>query len=143
MNRGMPLIRYRLGDLAEAAERPCSCGRGQPLLRRITGRTADFLVRPDGGLVAGVSLIERTLTDLPGIRQMQLVQDLPDRLTVNVVRDSGYSPQVEQALLRELGDAFGPGMSFDVVTVPGLERTPAGKYRFSVCRLPGREVPAR
>lgn len=143
MNRGMPLIRYRLGDLAEAAEGPCRCGRGQPLLRRVTGRTADFLVRPDGGLVAGVSLIERTLTELPGIRQLQLVQDQLDRLTVNVVRDRGYTPEVERALVKGLGEAFGPGMSFDVVPVTGLERTPAGKYRFSVCRLPGRGAPAR
>jgi phenylacetate-CoA ligase len=136
MNRGMPLIRYRLGDIAVASDRSCECGRGQPILTRIVGRTADFLVRLDGGLVAGVSLIERTLTKLPGIQQMQLVQEEAKRIVVNLVVGPGYTEATERALLAEFEAAFGPGISFQVARVQSLERTAAGKYRFSVCKLP-------
>src|SRR6185436_11340307 len=75
LNRAMPFIRYRMEDMAEAAAQKCSCGRGLPTLRRVVGRIADFLKRRDGSRVAGISLIENTLTKIPGIDQMQIVQD--------------------------------------------------------------------
>ncbi|MBK9953023.1 MAG: phenylacetate--CoA ligase family protein [Candidatus Competibacteraceae bacterium] len=60
INHGMPLIRYKVGDLGVSSNRKCACGRGLPLMERIVGRQADFLKGPDGSLVAGVSLVERT-----------------------------------------------------------------------------------
>ncbi|MBL8254324.1 MAG: phenylacetate--CoA ligase family protein, partial [Candidatus Competibacter sp.] len=62
INWGMPLIRYRVEDRGVRGDRKCACGRGLPLMERIVGRQADFLKRPDGSMVAGVSLVERTLT---------------------------------------------------------------------------------
>lgn len=46
-NFATPLIRYELGDLAEAGS-PCSCGRTLPVIRRVRGRTRNRLVFPDG-----------------------------------------------------------------------------------------------
>lgn len=46
-NFAMPLLRYAIGDYAEAGE-SCDCGRGFPVLRRIVGRQRNMLVRPDG-----------------------------------------------------------------------------------------------
>ena len=43
-NRCVPLLRYRLGDVAVATDRPCSCGRGLPLLERIGGRAAGVVL---------------------------------------------------------------------------------------------------
>ena len=74
LNRGMPFIRYRIEDVGVPSDRTCSCGRGLPLMERVTGRVADYLKRRDGSLVAGVSLVERTLTAIPGIEQLQVVQ---------------------------------------------------------------------
>ncbi len=73
-NRGMPFIRYRIEDVGVPSARECPCGRGLPLMERVTGRVADYLKRRDGSLVAGVSLVERTLTAIPGIEQLQIVQ---------------------------------------------------------------------
>src|SRR5690606_27231378 len=74
-NFGMPLIRYRVEDVGVISHRQCACGRTMPILERLEGRVADFLRKPDGGQVAGVSLVERTLTKVPGIEQMQLLQE--------------------------------------------------------------------
>jgi len=46
-NFATPLIRYDIGDYAEAGE-PCSCGRGLPVLKRILGRVRNMLTLPDG-----------------------------------------------------------------------------------------------
>ena len=75
------------------AARACSCGRGAPLMERLTGRVADYLKRRDGSMVAGVSLVERTLTAIPGIEQLQIVQPAIDQIVLNVVRAPDFSPR--------------------------------------------------
>ena len=46
---GMPLFRYRTGDIGRRLEAPCRCGSKLPLLDRAAGRLDDFLVLPNGG----------------------------------------------------------------------------------------------
>jgi phenylacetate-CoA ligase len=135
INRGMPLIRYRVGDMGVPTERACACGRGQPLMERVTGRQADFLKRRDGSLVAGVSLVERTLTAIPGIEQMQLVQNDMSRLAVKLVRGSEFDERGEESLRRELQSVFGEDVAVEIQYVGSLDQTPAGKYRFAVCNI--------
>jgi phenylacetate-CoA ligase len=135
VNRGMPLIRYRIEDMGVPSLRPCSCGRGMPLIERVTGRVADYLKRRDGSMVAGVSLVERTLTAIPGLEQLQVVQPAVDEIVLNVVRAADFGPHSEQALLAEIRSVFGPGIS---VRADYMERIPqerSGKYRFSICRI--------
>lgn len=133
-NRAMPLIRYVVGDMAVASGKTCGCGRGLPLLERLVGRRADFLKRRDGSLVAGVSLVERTLTAIPGIDQMQIVQDELAALSVRVV-GKAVTYESEQALVGQLAAVFGTGVEISVRRVAELDKTPAGKYRFSICNV--------
>jgi phenylacetate-CoA ligase len=135
VNRGMPLIRYRVEDVGVPSGRTCSCGRGLPLMERVTGRSADFLKRPDGTLVAGVSLVERTLTAIAGLEQLQLVQDDLHRIRANVVKDSAFCDATERALLTELQAVFGAEVSVEIVYLPALDQTRSGKYRFAICNV--------
>ena len=135
INRGMPLIRYCVGDMGVPSERSCACGRGHPLMERLTGRQADFLKRPDGSLVAGVSLVERTLTAIPGIEQMQLVQNKLHWLSVKVVRGTQFDQAAEKALRHEFESVFGEMVSIEILYVHSLDQTLAGKYRFAICNV--------
>lgn len=135
VNRGMPLIRYRVGDLGVPSDRRCPCGRGLPLMERVVGRQADFLKRPDGSLVAGVSLVERTLTAIPGIEQMQLVQDELYCVRVKLVRDGRFTENSGHCLRDELQAVFGEEMMIEIEHVPTLDQTRAGKYRFAICNV--------
>ena len=45
LNKGMPFIRYRIEDVGVPSDRVCPCGRGLPLMERVTGRVADYLKR--------------------------------------------------------------------------------------------------
>ncbi len=135
VNRGMPLIRYAVGDRAVPAAAPCPCGRPSPLLAAVTGRTADFLRAADGSRVAGISLIERTLTLIPGLARLQLVQREPLRVRANVVPGPEYGERSEAALIAALREALGEGMAVDLRRVPAIVQDPSGKYRFAVCTL--------
>jgi len=135
LNRGMPLIRYQIGDVGVRSARRCPCGRGLPLMERVTGRTADYLKRRDGSMVAGVSLVERTLTAISGLEQMQVVQPAADEIVLNVVRAPDFSPATEQALLAEVRSVFGPGIEIRANYVERIPQERSGKYRFSICRI--------
>jgi phenylacetate-CoA ligase len=135
INKGMPLIRYRIEDVGVPSARLCSCGRGLTLMERVTGRKADFLKRKDGSLVAGVSLVERTLTAIPGIEQMQLIQNMSESICVKVVKDDQFDWVSEEKLRKEMKEVFGGGISIDLQFVSELDRTQAGKYRFAICNI--------
>lgn len=135
LNHAMPFIRYRIEDVGVPSGRTCGCGRGLPLMERVTGRVADYLKRRDGSLVAGVSLVERTLTAIPGIEQLQVVQPAMERIVLNVVRAPDFSPATEEALLTEFRSVFGPGIDVRPEYVERIPQERSGKYRFSICRV--------
>lgn len=134
-NTGMPLIRYLTGDRGVPTDRPCRCGRGLPLMERVAGRVADFLIRSDGSRVAGISLIERTLTLIDGVKQMQIVQNDIDDIVLNLVPGPDFGPETEGRLRDEFKTAFGPAMRLTVVLMGEIARVRSGKYRFSICNV--------
>lgn len=134
-NRAMPLIRYRVEDVGVFSEQPCECGRGFPILKHLQGRVADFLKLPDGGQVAGISLVERTLTRVPGVEQMQLVQDRLDHICIHRVKGNDYTQETDVALLRAMRETFGEQVALEIVDVTGIPQEASGKYRFSICKV--------
>ncbi|MGH2479230.1 MAG: phenylacetate--CoA ligase family protein [Ktedonobacteraceae bacterium] len=134
-NHGMPFIRYRIEDVGVPSARVCACGRGLPLMERVTGRVADYLKRRDGSMVAGISLVERTLTAIPGIEQLQVVQPSADDIVLNVVRAPDFTPATEQALLGEFQTVFGAGINIRAEYVERIHQDRSGKYRFAICRI--------
>lgn len=131
----MPLLRYKMGDIASAPRRQCSCGRTLPLMNNISGRVADFLVRHDGSLVAGVSLVERTLTKFPGIAQMQIVQEDLDTIVLRVVKSADYSEKTESALIGEFRDSVGSTNRIVLDYVSAIPQEKSGKYRFAISKV--------
>lgn len=134
-NRAMPMIRYAIGDVARKAGETCPGGRGLERLARVSGRTADFLYRPDGTPVFGISLLDTYIIHIPGIHQAQMVQDDPYRIDVRVVPTSEYGPQTERAIQQVVAGEFGADVQAVVSRVERLEQTERGKYRFSVCNI--------
>ena len=134
-NFGMPLIRYRVEDVGVLSDRKCSCGRNTPLLERLEGRVADFLKKPDGGQVAGVSLVERTLTKIPGIEQMQLVQDQLHQILINRVKGPEYTPETDTLLIAEFREVFDASVNLIINDVEKIPQEKSGKYRFSICKI--------
>ena len=134
LNRGMPLIRYAVGDMSSWMSGECDCGRHMRRLRRVLGRTADFLRADDGKLVAGVSLVERTLTAIEGVEQMQIVQHTPNDVTLRcVLSPHADRSSVSSQLIAAIRDALSPTVRVVIEVVPQLSQDPNGKYRFSIC----------
>jgi phenylacetate-coenzyme A ligase PaaK-like adenylate-forming protein len=135
LNEAMPLIRYRIEDVATLRSGACPCGRALPLMDSVAGRVADFLRRKDGTQVAGVSLIENSLTKFPGIEQLQIVQNSLDSIHLRIVPDAAFSESVRSRLTDYFAGTF-PGCAIDVELVAEIRREANGKYRFAICHVP-------
>ena len=126
-NFAMPLLRYEIGDEAEVAE-ACACGRGLQALRRVVGRTQDYLVLPDGQR-RRADLAHYRLSSIPAIREFRLVQRSLTQLVLQLVVArplTGDERTRVDAVVRHVS-----GGLFDtaIETVPALDRTKAGKLR--------------
>ncbi|MBD3640940.1 MAG: phenylacetate--CoA ligase family protein [Marinobacter sp.] len=134
-NFAMPLIRYRVEDVGVYRERPCSCGRELPILERLEGRVADFLHLPQGGQVAGISLIERTLTKVPGVAQLQLIQESINKIVIKRVKGNDYSNSTDFQLIELMRETFNSQVEIVIEDVAKIPQEASGKYRFSICNI--------
>lgn len=126
-NFAMPMIRYAVGDLAEVGP-PCPCGRGLPVLRRILGRVRDMLVYPDGR--KGWPLLgDMYYTQIPEIRQFQIVQHAVDDIEIKVVAERSLTPAEEAQLGKWFHQRSGHAFPTRVTYHPEIPRGPSGKFQ--------------
>ncbi|HVM03284.1 MAG TPA: hypothetical protein VM263_11495 [Acidimicrobiales bacterium] len=134
-NRGMPLLRYRTGDRVETGpEEPCPCGRQLPRTGPIVGRVDEWVTLPDGRRI-GPAALSLAFQAIRGLRQAQVVQDSPARLTVRLATAPPFGPEEERQLRVELERRLGAGLTLGFERVDEIPRTPAGKHRLIVHRL--------
>src|SRR5260370_42214848 len=134
-NRAMPIIRYQVGDVAAMTDRACSCGRGLPLLERLEGREADYVVTQAGELISGISLTENFALHVPGLAQLQIVQETVQRFVFRIVRGPEFGPDSLRRIGELVAERFGPDVAFECEYVDAIPQEASGKYRFCISRV--------
>jgi phenylacetate-CoA ligase len=135
-NFAMPLIRYLIGDVGMLAEKLCPCGRGSMRLESIEGREADFVVTADGRLISGISLTENFAVLVPGVAQIQIVQEQLRRFLFRIVRGADWTPGSERALATLVAERFGRNVRYSIEFVDVIPQEASGKYRFCISHVP-------
>jgi phenylacetate-CoA ligase len=141
VNYSMPLIRYRVGDLAAWAEEADAAGRTWPVLRHIAGRTMDVFQRADGGVVSPsvfVYTVGIALND-GWVHKYQVIQEALDEFRILIVPGDGdlrpSSRETQLAGIRgKMKHAVGPDCRVHIELVPSIEPSPSGKHRWLVCK---------
>ena len=126
-NFAMPLIRYELGDYAEAGA-ACACGRGLPVIKRIVGRERNILRLPDGRRHWPSFPSEKWTVAAPDVQQLQLVQKSLREVVVRIVAPRELSEDEAQRLIAALQDCLGHPFRMSVERVGEIAR--AGNYKF-------------
>ena len=80
-------------------------------------------------------MVERTLTAISGVDQMQIVQEAIGKFSLKVVPGEGDSRQAEAALENEIRSVFGREVQVQVDWVKSIPQENSGKYRFSICKV--------
>jgi phenylacetate-CoA ligase len=137
-NFALPLIRYRIGDYAEAGE-ACSCGRGLPVLKRILGRQRNMARLPDGRTL-WPSFPAAVWRSVVPVDQFQLVQREPDLIEARYVMEREMSPDEVVRLTLLLQQRLGFPFRIEPTRVARIERPAAHKFEDFICALPPAEA---
>jgi phenylacetate-CoA ligase len=132
LNPLFPLIRYRLGDLAELGPRStCACQREMPRIRSIKGRTDDILFIPGRGYLGR---LDSVFKEVPHCHEAQIVHESPLHLRILVVPTRHFSMEQRSSLVANLRQKVGYEAHIDLETVDRIPRGPNGKFRTVVSK---------
>jgi phenylacetate-CoA ligase len=131
MNRAMPMIRYRIGDVGLWADGLCPCGRSLPRLRQVEGRVTDFVIGTEGQLVSGVFLATYVVAQRSSLGQVQIRQDRRGRIRYLLRPGVGFRETEDVAYLTEASRRFlGAGVAVEFEFVDELRPEASGKFLF-------------
>ena len=126
----MPLIRFRIGDVARQGSTLCECGAPFATIQGVQGRMLDMFPLPDGRVIHPYWLSESLIMDDPDwIENFQLTQERIDRVTMRIVpRAAPTAARIEK--LRALGaELLGAGVRFELSIVDSIPSELSGKFR--------------
>lgn len=133
-NYGMPLIRYKIGDIAVVTDRKCPCGSNLPLIDKIIGRDRDILVAQDGTPKPGYLFVEIiNKNNIPA--KCQFVQEDINNIMVNIVKLNGFNERyitiIEESCRRILGSKVSVKFTF----VNDIPREGSGKFKYVYSKI--------
>jgi len=134
-NWAMPFIRYRTGDVAQFGTQACKCGRNLSTMKKIQGRTTDFIVSPDGRWQHGLSLIY-VVRSIPGVAEFKIIQEAVDDVKVLLkVHETLFPEEGESRIIEGFRKRMGRTVNIHIERVDEIEKDASGKYRYVVSKV--------
>jgi phenylacetate-CoA ligase len=126
-----PLIRYQVGDVAIQTKDKCSCGRNSQLLRKVSGRSSDFVTAINGSKIHG-EYFSHILRVGDKVRQYTAIQKESDLMVIDIVLAEALSNQERQSILNSFRNNLGEEMRIEFNEVDYIPPLPSGKRRFVI-----------
>lgn len=128
---GMPMIRYRVGDIGKF---PIESKSGQPTFRlqAIVGRELDRIWLPDGRFIHGIEL-PHLLKDFP-VREFMLMQAEDYSVELQFIPKNGFGMKDKDAITQTLSSNL-EGLTVNLKQVETIPRTKANKWRPVVSKV--------
>jgi phenylacetate-CoA ligase len=135
----MPILRYELGDYAEAGA-PCPCGRGLDVLSRMVGRARDFVLLPNGDRRFAWQS-PYVLAEIEPVVQYQIAQVSREEMEVRMVATRPLTPAEEAKFADSFIANWGYPFRFRFAYRDSIPRVGRGKYFVFRSELPSSERP--
>ncbi len=141
-NHAMPLVRYRTGDLIRlprvlGADEMEQIRWGLKPFSGVEGRTGDYLISPEGGVLMGIDHLPRYVDN---VVRIQVIQESLDKVRILVIPDQGFSEKNILQIEHNIALKLPPSMHVTIEIVDALERTAQGKTPFIIRRIQTEEV---
>ncbi|MBV1911057.1 MAG: hypothetical protein KUG78_17290 [Kangiellaceae bacterium] len=134
-NFGMPLIRYKLGDVGKVTNSKCVCGRTLPLLGSVEGRSGDFFVSDKGDKIHG-EYFTHLFYELPEVKQFQMIQESLDLITLNIVESNPIqSKDYLDKIIEKTKNMLGQNIQITPNFVKEIKPTATGKLLFTISKV--------
>jgi phenylacetate-CoA ligase len=133
----MPLLRYRIGDLAVKAdpEKSCPCGRHLPLLEKIIGRDTDLVYTPKKKMLI-VHFFTAIFELLKEIEQFQVVQYSLEDVEIRFIPSVYFVPECLESIKKEIWEKAEEEFDLRFTKVDKIDDSRSGKPQIVVSELP-------
>jgi phenylacetate-CoA ligase len=133
----MPFVRYRVGDSAAWATRPCRCGSRLAALSTVAGRTYDWIVNSEGRRIAPHRMLismhlETKITE--EVLHYRVRQHEDRRVVVELVT----TPLFERGHIEQLATSYRRLLGCERVDVRKVDRIDTAGSKFEVIRSDAR-----
>lgn len=131
----MPLIRYRVGDVARAAPDGGSPGGiNLPLWSSIDGRVSDIVRTPSGNQLIA-EFFFGIMQYYTCVRNFQVVQTTRSRLQVRIVPSPGFGAADWERIAADIRAKGDPALELDLELVDEIPLEPSNKRRYIISRV--------
>lgn len=143
LNRSLPLIRYRTGDLTRRLDWHCSCGRAFDRFDEVQGRwQQEYVIGRNGSRISLVALnMHGPLFD--HVVRYQYCQRVAGSMEVKLMVSREFAAAEEAALLAAFRRKTGDELDVDLRRVDEIPLTSRGKFRRLVQEIPPARNPSR
>ena len=136
-NYSMPLIRYRIGDLAVAMDNSeiCECGRGLPRIGKIEGRTQAVIIGTNNTWLPG-GFFGHFFKEYDFIiRQYQVIQLKKDYIEIKIIKGKQFNHKVFKQILKKLKSIIGEKTKITPLFVDEIPMLKTGKRTAVISKL--------
>lgn len=137
-NYCMPFIRYRIGDLAVAADpgKPCACGRGLPKIQSVSGRIQAIIIGANGRYLPGTFFAHFFKDYSHLVKQYQVFQEIPGAIELRIIKGLRFDDIQFDALIEHLKTFVGEESKIDIQFVDHIQMVRTGKLQGSISKVP-------
>ena len=137
IHKAMPLIRYKLGDLAiilPKSEYPKDRALNLPILKKVVGRETDIVRTP-----SGKRLIVHSFTGVfeyyPSIKQFCIIQSELNGITIEFIRGTDFEISVLDKIQNELLKFIVEDFKIEFKEVSNIPSTKSGKPQIIISKI--------
>ncbi|WP_457602615.1 phenylacetate--CoA ligase family protein [Nitratifractor sp.] len=131
-NKAFPLVRYKIGDMADFCESSCPCGLHMQTIEGLKGRTNDVAILKSGKRIPGLTFyyISRALLESSGIlKEFIIRQTALDTFEFDVVSDKPLGTKEIEELKKTAEEYLESGLKIVVNQVDRIKRPTSGKIK--------------
>lgn len=135
--KGMPLIRYRIGDLAirlPTSEYPERRELGFPLLQKVIGRDTDLVRTPSGKFLV-VHAFTGIFEHHPEVSQFQIEQTDTKGIVIRYIKGTGFHIGIIEKIGKRIAEAVNEPFDLRFEDVDHIPPSGSGKPQLIVSKL--------
>ena len=132
-NKGMPVIRYDIGDIVSLKR-----SSGKTYITSLQGRSNDMCLLSSGKKVPGLTFyyaVREALQNEKDIKEHQVVQLSKEKIEVRIVTDSVLSSDIVKKVQSAFKVYLKDNIKIDVIKVAKIDRTKSGKFKHFINKM--------
>jgi len=133
-NYSMPLIRYKIGDIANFKTGSCSCGRNTLRVANVTGRISSHFRLKDGSIVHG-EYFTHLFYFRDWVKKFQVIQNAYDKIICKIVKSKEISIEDQTKIKQKIRKVMGKDCEVKFKFVDKISPSPSGKYLYTISEI--------